>query len=209
MERSSTNGLGLHLAGDYPDWPPDLILFNGRRSQLNPLHWRWGYCWHSKWGWRRHKNLNYWDFGLGEVIIVPSWRWHRRRKLNPLRPAFVLFCFAFQEIKLCMCISVTSPVVNWLSVFESLPCGRLNPFIMMTSWHGNIFRVTGGPFVRGIHRLPVISRSFDVFFDLRLNKWLSKQSWGWWFETPSPPLWRHSNAYTAFKVMKPTYDQWQ
>ena len=21
---------------------------------------------------------------------------------------------------------------------------------------------------------------FDVFFDLRLNKWLSKQSWGWW-----------------------------
>ena len=35
--------------------------------------------------------------------------------------------------------------------------------------------------------------SFDVFFDLRLNKWLSKQSWGWWFETPSCPLWRHSN----------------
>ena len=37
---------------------------------------------------------------------------------------------------------------------------------------------------------PVV-RSFDVFFDLRLNEWLSKQSWGWWFETPSCPLWRH------------------
>ena len=24
-------------------------------------------------------------------------------------------------------------------------------------------------------------------------KTLSKQSWGWWFETPSRPLWRHSN----------------
>ena len=28
-----------------------------------------------------------------------------------------------------------------------------------------------------------VTRSFDVFFDLRLNKRLSKQSWGWWFET--------------------------
>ena len=27
----------------------------------------------------------------------------------------------------------------------------------------------------------------------RLNKRLSKQSWGWWFETPSSPLWRHCN----------------
>ena len=36
-------------------------------------------------------------------------------------------------------------------------------------------------------------RSFDVFSDLGLNERLSKQSWGWWFETPSRPLWRHSN----------------
>ena len=28
-----------------------------------------------------------------------------------------------------------------------------------------------------------VTRSFDVFFDLRLNKQLSKQWWGWWFET--------------------------
>ena len=33
-----------------------------------------------------------------------------------------------------------------------------------------------------------LTRSFDVFFDLRLNKRLSKQSWGWWFETPSRSL---------------------
>ena len=30
-----------------------------------------------------------------------------------------------------------------------------------------------------------VPRSFDVFFDLLLNKLLSKQPWGWWFETPS------------------------
>ena len=55
------------------------------------------------------------------------------------------------------------------------------------------------PFVRRIHRSPVNSphketRSFDVCFDLRLNKRLSKQSWGWWFETLSRPLWRHCNV---------------
>ena len=39
-----------------------------------------------------------------------------------------------------------------------------------------------------------VTRSFDVFFDLRLNKRLSKQWWGWWFETLSRPLWRHRNV---------------
>ena len=39
-----------------------------------------------------------------------------------------------------------------------------------------------------------VTRNFDVFFDLRLNKRLSKQSRGWWFETLSRPLWRHCNA---------------
>ena len=39
-----------------------------------------------------------------------------------------------------------------------------------------------------------VTRSFDVFFDLRLNKRLSKQSWGWWFQMPSCSLWRHSNV---------------
>ena len=38
-----------------------------------------------------------------------------------------------------------------------------------------------------------VTRCFDVFFDLRLNKLLSKQSWGWWFETLSRPLWRYCN----------------
>ena len=51
------------------------------------------------------------------------------------------------------------------------------------------------PFVRVINRSRTkpVTRSFDVFFDLRLNKRLSKQSRGWWFETPSRSLWRHCN----------------
>ena len=70
----------------------------------------------------------------------------------------------------------------------------------MTSWNGNIFRVTGhlcgeliGP--RWIPTQRPVTRSFDVVFDLRLNKRLSKQSKGWWFETPSRPIWHHRNVF--------------
>ena len=62
----------------------------------------------------------------------------------------------------------------------------------MTSSNGNIFRVTGhlcGEFTR---QRPV-TRRFNASFDLSLNKQLSKQWWDCWFETPSHPLWRHSN----------------
>ena len=38
-----------------------------------------------------------------------------------------------------------------------------------------------------------VTESFVFFFDLCLNKRLSKQWRGWWFETPLRPLWRHCN----------------
>ena len=69
---------------------------------------------------------------------------------------------------------------------------------MMTSWNGNIFRVTGhlagnSPVSGEFPAQRPVTRSFDIFFDLRLNKRLSKPSWGWWFETLSCPLWRQCN----------------
>ena len=51
------------------------------------------------------------------------------------------------------------------------------------------------PVTGEFHTQRLVTRSFDVFFDLRPNKRLSKHSWGWWFETPSHPLWRHRNFY--------------
>ena len=39
-----------------------------------------------------------------------------------------------------------------------------------------------------------LTRSFDVFFDLRLNERLSKPSRSRWFETPLHPLWRQWNG---------------
>ena len=49
-----------------------------------------------------------------------------------------------------------------------------------------------------------VTRSFDFYFDQRLNKRLSKQPRGWWFETLSSPLWRHCNGYfrSSSTVMK-------
>ena len=48
----------------------------------------------------------------------------------------------------------------------------------------------------------LVTRSFDVVFDLHLNKRLSKQSWGWWFETPSHPLWRHRNERLEYMILQ-------
>ena len=89
--------------------------------------------------------------------------------------------------------------------------GRLNfANFMMTSSNGNIFCVTGhlfGEFTghRWILAQRPVTRSFDVFCDLRLNKRLSKQSWCWWFGTQSRPLWRHCNVlkHTLFNKRNP------
>ena len=57
------------------------------------------------------------------------------------------------------------------------------------------------PFVWGIHRSPVNSphkgqQHEALMFSLicALNKWLSKQPWGWWFKMPPSSLWRHCNV---------------
>ena len=57
------------------------------------------------------------------------------------------------------------------------------------------------PFVRGIHQSPVNSphkgqwRGALMFYLIcAVNKRLSKQSRGWWFETPSRSLWHHCNS---------------
>ena len=59
------------------------------------------------------------------------------------------------------------------------------------------------PFVRGIHRSPVNSPHKGQWRGaLRFSmicawkKLLSKQSWGWWFETLGRSLWRHINDKT-------------
>ena len=81
---------------------------------------------------------------------------------------------------------------------------------MMTSSNGNIFRATRplcGEFT-GPGEIPAqrpVTRTVHVFFDLRLNKRLIKQPWGWWFETPSWSLWRHCNEFLFSYIVKNVY----
>ena len=77
----------------------------------------------------------------------------------------------------------------------------------MTSSHGNISALLtiyarNSPVTGEFPAQRPVMRSFDAFFDLRPNERLSKQSWGWWFETPSRPLWRHCNGSKTVKAME-------
>ena len=76
---------------------------------------------------------------------------------------------------------------------------RSYPYVMMTSSNGNIYRVTGPSWrnpsvIGGFSSQRPVTRSFDIFFGLRLYKRLSKQSRRRRFETPSCSLWRHRNG---------------
>ena len=53
-----------------------------------------------------------------------------------------------------------------------------------------------------------VTRSFDVSLICALNKRLSKHSRGWWFETPSHPLWRHCNGMWNRSIMPWSYDNY-
>ena len=80
---------------------------------------------------------------------------------------------------------------RWLHASHLWNCNGTN---MMTSSNGNIFRVTGqlcGEFNGEFLAQRTVTRSFDIFIVLHLNKRLSKESWSCWFETPSITLWHH------------------
>ena len=83
---------------------------------------------------------------------------------------------------------------NWQ--FPAQP--RLLFKFMMTSSNGNLFRVTGhlcGEFT-GHLLIPRTKASDAELWCFLWFKQVSKQSWGWWFETLSRPFWRHCNVYT-------------
>ena len=107
-------------------------------------------------------------------------------------------CFAICVINSCHC-----------QILNNTKRGKCL-FIMMTSSSGNIFRVTG-PLCEefsGFRRIPLTKASdaeLWFFFDLRLNKRLSKQSGGWLFETPSRSLWRHCNGEMTLQQFFVTY----
>ena len=91
--------------------------------------------------------------------------------------------------------------LNWATarLGISLSLNSSQNLCMMTSSNENIFRVTG-PLCAEFtgHRWIPLTTASDAelwcFLDLRLNRRLSKDSRGWWFETPSCSLWRQCNG---------------
>ena len=82
-------------------------------------------------------------------------------------------------------------------------CSRLY-IVMMTSSIGNIFRIIGllcgNSLVTGeFPSQRPVRRNFGVFFDLGINKQLSKQSRHQWLETQLRSLWCHCNVVNALK----------
>ena len=153
----------------------------------------------------------------------PDWKFICRGALNYTNPSmnqisthrrnwyfierneyFDVFChdtlIAFDCIQLLVLLSNRTPLCIWFDLVEVIwnVANHLSAHDDIIKWK---HFPRDWPFVWEIHRGPVnfphkwpVTRSFDVFFDLRLNKRLSKLSWGWWFEMLSRPLWRHCNG---------------
>ena len=73
---------------------------------------------------------------------------------------------------------------------------KMDPFLALLALCEGNSQVTGE-----IPSQRPVTRSLDVLFDQRLNKRLSKQSWGWWFQTPSCSLWRHCNRINLYSYL--------
>ena len=102
-------------------------------------------------------------------------------------------------------------LLPWGNIWSSSYCQLRGIWTTRATWWHHQMETFSAllAIVWGIHRSPVnsphkghVTRSFDFFFDLRLNKQLSKQSWGWWFEMPSWSLWRHCNESLGWYPMR-------
>ena len=102
--------------------------------------------------------------------------------------------------------------IDW-EVFGWIYCTRMREYHLvtpvMTWWRHEmetfsaLLAICAGnsPVTGEFHTQRPVKRGFDVSFDLRLIKRLSKQWWGWWFKTSSRPLWRHCNEHQVTRLI--------
>ena len=141
---------------------------------------------------------------------VSIW-WHHQDGLNSANNIFrlifwvkmVTFLFKFHLFFFPEgTVDNESPLVQGFVRYQT---GRLHNFIspQMSSWWRHPtetfsalldIRAGNSPVTGEFPAQRPVTWSFDVLFDLCLNKWLSKQSWGWWLETLLRLLWRHCNV---------------
>ena len=148
------------------------------------------------------------------VCVIPkSNSFHKGR--------FNIHCACYVDSR-CACLYTMAGAAHWqwphsnflaysdasLSIFTKAiqyPLIRHNASAMFLSTHQETFSkllalcARNTPVIGEFPSQRTVTRSFDIFFDLHLNKQLNKQPWGWWFETPSRPLWRHCKDMALFK----------
>ena len=158
-------------------------------AHLGPVGPRWAPCW-------PHEPCCQGCFIATWIDVLDgmyqtNWKQHQQQTKKYNRSAES----AIYPIRYAQCL-VLWYVLLWLDC--QLLC------IYAIQWHDDVIKWKHFPrywtlceeFISVTSEFPAqrpVTRSFDVFFDLRLNKRLSKQSRCWWFEMPLRPLWRHCN----------------
>ena len=147
---------------------------------------------------RKHQSPASLDFvrGIHRGPVNSPHKWPVTRKMFPFDDIIMIIA------ERLMTRSMISTDQLGLSILKGPSCAIKQISKIFTQWWGP--EVPRWEWLPTIWLVQYISRIqikmsllpvFDVFFDLRLDKRLRKQWWGWWFETPSRPLYCHYNAY--------------
>ena len=130
-----------------------------------------------------------WTVGSNKCVMIiaghlkSTWGLRGRKDLNTVRS------FKWDEV---FVVGMLYVVFLWVSNISDRPRPDQNGHVI--KWkHFSCY----WPFVRVTDGFPSqrpVTRSFDVFFDLRLDKRLNKHSRCRWLETPSCSLWLRCNA---------------
>ena len=140
------------------------ILFKIQKFSLKKIHLKISFV---KW----------WPFCLGLNMLILGLLWN-----------FLISCRPFWKMpsaKNCLRSQIIHKIIEatetrWRHQMESFPALR-------------VICAGNSPVSSQFPAQRPVTRSFDVFFGLLLNKLLSKQWWGWWFEMPSRSLWHYCN----------------
>ena len=140
--------------------------------------------------------------------LINAWHLERKGPACLRSPQCTGTCSESLNYYLKMFCTHSSP--NWLHCCCYMnQCWLFSTHIMMARRHqmetfSALLALCEGnpPVTDGFPSQRPVSRSFDVFFDVRLNKRPSKQSRCSWFETPWRSLWHHRNDSIANTLHK-------
>ena len=129
---------------------------------------------------------------LGTQVIISPTQWLQIGAMKASLGNHIHICWwdVITDSRPNLCVDLVKPPQSWrYGCVNTWWYHRMETFSALLAFCAGSSPVTGefpsqGP----------VTRSFDVFFDPRLNKRLSKQSRRRWFETPSRSLWHLCNA---------------